>query len=235
MVKIIIVDDEEKEHILIKKIIKPLLFKHEDTVEIFCYKKYCSKLEELINDNSEKKIYLLDIDLNSKITGINIAQKIRTMDWDSEIIFFTNHDQYFNKVYRSIYKVFDFIEKFDHLEERLANDLDAIFSMNFDNATFKYRNNQIDLRIYLKDILYISRVTDERKLIIKTTHNSFKINKTLDEILKMLDSRFVRVHRSCILNKDRVCKLDWNNGYFKLDTGEKVYLLSKKYKEEVRL
>lgn len=235
MVKIIIVDDDQKEHTLIKKIIKPLFFQYEETIKTYSFKKYNHELEQLILDNSERKIFLLDINLNSKITGLNIAQKIREQDWDSEIIFFTSHDQYFNKVHRSIFRIFDFIEKFDHLEERLIKDLDTILSMNFDNATFKYKNNQIDLRLYLKDILYIYRVTDERKLIIKTTHNSFKVNKTLDDILKELDNRFIRVHRSCIINKDKVSKLDWNNGYFKLDNGEKVYMLSKKYKEVVNL
>lgn len=233
MIKIIIVDDDQKQCVLVKQIIKPLLFKYDETFRIISFSSFNSELQNLISDNSERKVFLLDIDLGKKITGINIAQIIRKKDWDSEIIFFTNHDHYFNKVYRSVFKVFDFIEKFDHMEDRLIIDLEKIFSHKHDNGMYKYKNNQINLTIYLKDILYIYRETDERKLIIKTTNNKFKISKTFDEILSELDLRFKKVHRGCIVNTSRVSRYDWNNGDFILDTSEKVHLLSKKYKQEV--
>ena len=98
---------------------------------------------------------------------------------------------------------------------------------------FTFKNNQVNLKLFLKDILYISRDTVERKLIIKTTHNAFKINKTLEEMLTELDERFEQVHRSCIVNTARVSKYNWSTGDFILDTSEKVSLLSKKYKEKV--
>lgn len=233
MLKIIVVEDEKEDQNEIKRIIKPLLFKYEELEDPIIFSGYNDKLVEIIKDNSERKLYLLDINLNSKITGLNIAAGIRKEDWDSEIIFFTNHDNYFEQVYRSIFKVFDFIEKFDHLKERLLNDLELILNKDYDNSVFKFHNNQINLTIYLKDILCIYRDTNERKLIIKTTKSSFKINKTFDEFLNEVDDRFKRVHRSCIVNTNRVIEYNWTKGNFVLDTSEIIYLLSKKYKEEV--
>ena len=81
--------------------------------------------------------------------------------------------------------------------------------------------------------MYIYRDKDERKLIIKTTNNSFLVNMSLDGILKELDSRFKKVHRSCIANIQRVNKFDWKNNKFILDNKEEVELLSKKYKDDV--
>jgi oligoendopeptidase F len=75
----------------------------------------------------------LDIELNSNLSGINIANKIREDDWESEIIFLTNHDNMFEQVYRSIYKVFNFIEKYHNFEERLSKDLAKIVNKNYDN------------------------------------------------------------------------------------------------------
>ena len=233
MVKIIVVDDEQKEQERIKSVIDPLHFKYEDTINTLFFKKLDKKLLEEINDLSERKIYILDICLNGKITGMNIALKIRENDWDSEIIFLTNHSNYEQKVYNNVLKTFKFIQKFDNMEERLTQCLNKILKQKYDKKTFNYRNNQIDLRIYLKDILYIYRDKDERKLVIKTTHNSFMINKSLEAILSELDNRFKQVHRSCIANIERVSKYDWKNGKFTLDNNEEVEFLSKKYKDEI--
>ena len=233
MLKIIVVDDETEEHTRVRKIIKPLLFKYEELTDPIFFDGYNDELKSIIKDTSERKIYLLDINLGTKITGLNIASLIREEDWNSEIIFLTNHDNYFEKVYRNIFKVFDFIEKFDNLPDRLTEDLELILNKDYDNAMFTFKNNQVNLKLFLKDILYISRDTVERKLIIKTTHNAFKINKTLEEMLTELDERFEQVHRSCIVNTARLSKYNLSTGYFRLDTSEKVALLSNKYKEKV--
>ncbi len=233
MTKIIVVEDEEKEKLKTQSIISPFLFKYEEPIKLLFFNKCDDGLLKEIEDLSERKIYILDICLKSKITGINIALKIRENDWDSEIIFLTNHTSYEQKVYNNVLKVFKFIEKFDDMEKRLSDCLNLILSKKVDNKVFKYRNNQINLRIYMKDILYICRDKDERKLIIKTTKNVFKINMTFSEVLKELDSRFKKTHRSCIVNTDRVSRYDWKNGKILLDNNEEISLLSKKYKEEV--
>ena len=77
-------------------------------------------MKNIIEDNSEQKIYLMDLDLEtSKVNGLDILREIREEDWDSEIIVLTNHDRMFETVHKEIYKTFDFIEKFDNLDKRL--------------------------------------------------------------------------------------------------------------------
>ncbi len=230
MIRFIVVDDDVKMQHEIKKIINTITFSNKNSIVIKNYKGDCSKLENDIADKSQRTIYLLDIDLNSEITGISIAQMIRKHDWDSEIIFLTNHDQYFEKVYRSIFKIFDFIEKFDHMNIRLTNDIETILKQDYDTKMFKYSNRHIDMQIYLKDILYISRDTSTRKVMIVTTKNKFLINKSIASIKQQLDQRFILVHRSCIVNKNHVNVFKWNEGSFILDNNEEVFLLSKKYK-----
>ena len=81
------------------------------------------------------------------------------------------------------------------------------------------------------DILYLYRDTIERKIAIKTVNgNVFLVNKNINQIIEELDDRFIQVHRSCIVNKNRVNVYNWAGGYFILDTNEKVNMLSKKYK-----
>ena len=186
----------------------------------------------MVINNSNPKVYIMDIDLKSKVSGLDIGKYIRNYDWDSEIIYITSHDKMFEKVFRNIYKVFDFIEKFDSMEERFKNDINQILLRKWDKKKFVYSNNRISFEIYLDDILYLYRDTVERKVAIKTVKgNIFYVNKNINQIIEDLDERFLQVHRSCIVNKDKVNVYNWAKGYFMLDTGEKVNMLSKAYKQ----
>lgn len=232
MIKYIVIDDDQKELERVDKIINKIVFKTETDYEVEKFTKYNSELEKLIKDNSMGKVYIIDIELDKKKSGLDIAREIREIDWDSEIIIITNHDRMFETVYKTIYKVFNFIEKFDNMETRLEQDLKTIIRKNDDKKKFVYKNNKISLQIYLKDILYIYRDTIERKLVIMTTNNRYFVNMTIQNLLDLLDSRFKQVHRACIVNDERVRLYNWNEGYFELDNAEKVYMLSKTFRKE---
>jgi len=231
MIKYIVIDDEVHELDRVETIINKVIFKTESEYEIHKFTKYNNELEKLINDNSQSKVYIIDIELDKKKSGLDIARQIRENDWDSEIIIITNHDRMFETVYKTIYKVFNFIEKFDNMETRLENDLIVISRKTDDKKKFIYENNKISLQIYLKDILYIYRDTVERKLVIVTTNNKYLVNMTIQSLLERLDSRFKQVHRACVANSERVRLFDWQNGFFELETGENVYMLSKTFRK----
>lgn len=232
MIKFIIVDDEIKWIDEYEKIINDVAFNSNKQYEIKKYKKYDEDLHKLILDNSEQKIYLMDLDLENKHTGMDILREIREEDWDSEIIVLTNHDRMFETVHKEIYKTFDFIEKFDNFEVRLRKDLKKIISKKYDTDKFIYNNNKISLQIYLKDIIYVYRDTVDRKLVIKTTNNQFIVNMPINEMMEKLDDRFIQCHRSCIINDERIVEKNYAQGYFVTDTGEKVDMLSRKYQGE---
>ena len=159
---------------------------------------------------------------------------IRETDWDSEIIFITNHDKMFETAHRNVFEVFDFIEKYHELEKRLTNDIKIILTKNIDKKIFSYKGRNMDLQLYLHSIRYIYRDKEDRKVVIVTDSSSFYINLGVKEILSMLDERFKMVHRSCIVNTDFVESYDWNNSVVILKDGTKVNYLSKKYKKDVQ-
>ena len=111
MIKIAVVEDDSETQKKIKTLVTKTLFAKKIDFEIKLFKEFDSDLKDFIEDRSQKKIYILDIELKNSLSGIEIASFIRNEDWESEIIFLTNHDKMFEKVYRSIYKVFCFIEK----------------------------------------------------------------------------------------------------------------------------
>lgn len=232
MIKFVIIEDDDDYLETFKMLVNNVMFKTEEPYEIKCYKQYGNDVYHEINDMDIKKVYILDIELgNNSKTGMEIAQMIRVNDWDSEIIFITDHDQMFEMVYRNIFKIFNFIEKFYNMRGRLTNDLTKIVNKNYDMEKFFYSSNCTDLQIYLKDILYIERDTYERKLIIKTKNNSFKVSLTMEQMLASLDKRFKQVHRACIVNTNEVLSYYWGQGYFILKNGTEVPLCSRNYKD----
>lgn len=232
MIKIIIVEDDKEMQNEIKRILgETLIFKEETKIEY--YGKFTEELKEEIKDKSERKIYIMDIELESKVSGIEIAKYIRENDWESEILFLTSHDKMFETAYRSVYEIFDFIEKFHQMEKRLKKDLKIIYRRNFDNKMFKYKNRNIDIQVFYRSITHLCRDKETRKLIINTDKNKYAINLNLAEALEYLDERFKQVHRACIVNTERVEVYNWGKGYFVVDNGKKVYMLSKKNKKEI--
>lgn len=228
MIKFVIVDDEKNEINHIKLLLDEVVLQEK---EVISFTKINEELKKEIKDTETKKIYILDIELGRNVSGISIGKMIRDVDWESEIIFITNHDKMFESAHRTVYEVFDFIEKFHEFDKRFKKDIKEILKRNFDNKMFNYKVNNVELNLYYKSILYIYRETEDRKLVIVTDTNKYMVSMNIKDILPLLDSRFVQCHRSCIVNSQRVQAKNYKEGYFTLDNGEDIYMLSKKYKK----
>ena len=84
---------------------------------------------------------------------------------------------------------------------------------------------------FIKHILYITKDTVNRKSVIVTDNNTHKTYMTISELLKKLSPMFVQSHRSCIVNKERIEKINKNKNIIIFDNGMKIDLLSDSYKK----
>lgn len=228
MIRFVIVDDDKEEIVHIKSLLDEVV---KEDKEVLSFSKFNTELKKEIENKDVRKVYILDVELNDKISGINIAKLIRDTDYENEILFITNHDSMFESVHRGVYEVFDFIEKFHDFDKRFKKDIKDIIKRNFDNKMFNYKVNTVELSIYYREIMYI--YTDERKLVIVTPTNKYTVNMTIKEMLTLLDDRFKQCHKSCIVNTDHIEKKDYKNGYIILDNGIKVDFLSKKFMKDL--
>lgn len=228
MIRFVIVDDDKEEIVHIKSLLDEVV---KEDKEVLSFSKFNTELKKEIENKDVRKVYILDVELNDKISGINIAKLIRDTDYENEILFITNHDSMFESVHRGVYEVFDFIEKFHDFDKRFKKDIKDIIKRNFDNKMFNYKVNTVELSIYYREIMYI--YTDERKLVIVTPTNKYTVNMTIKEMLTLLDDRFKQCHKSCIVNTDHIEKKDYKNGYIILDNGIKVDFLSKKFMNDL--
>ena len=75
------------------------------------------------------------------------------------------------------------------------------------------------IKILLKDIVFIETSTNSHKIIIHESNRKTEIFTTLKEISKNLDDRFYRCHRAYIVNKNRIKEINKINRIVYMDNG----------------
>lgn len=232
MLNVIICDDNEKDRNNAVKVVKEFMTKNKNEYELHVFSDYNKSFYDIVHRKIPFKIYLLDIETPTR-SGIDVAREIRRKDVDSVIIFLTAHEELGNIVLKNDLMFLSFINKFDDFENRLTNSLKRGLELLKHKNVIKFMDRNILYTININDILYITKDSFERKTIIKTDYTEFRVNKTLADIIGMLDDRFIQTHRACYINSDRKVKIDKTSRTITFDNGEVIDLLSDKYRKEV--
>lgn len=189
-------------------------------------------------------LLFLDINLMNE-SGLTLAEKINKMPSPPLIVFATAHDMYAVKAFELnaldyILKPFEperikqTIEKARHANKGEENTVSSSQSQTI--------SVQVDDKIYvlnLKDI--IALYVEEGVLHICTIHQTFVVHESLSTYEKKLDQRFLRIHRSSIINKSYIISAEhwFNNTYqVKLEKNIKLQVSRsyiKTFKQEIGL
>lgn len=231
MFNIIICDDNDKDLYNMVRAVKKFMDENSFKHSIYKYKDYDKEFEKIIDAKLPFKIYLLDIETPSR-SGIDVARQIRRKDVDSVIMFLTAHEELGSVILKNDLMFLSFINKFDNMNDRLNKSLKKAIQLLHHKNIIKLSDKNITYTINLSDILYITKDSFERKTIIKTDYSEIKVNKSMNDIIKMLDGRFIQTHRACYINIDRRVSTDRKNRIITFDNGETINLLSDKYKKE---
>lgn len=147
-------------------------------------------------------VLFLDINLQSNISGIDLASQIRKIDKEVYIIFTTGHLEYALIAYKV--KTFDYlakpitIERLEETLERLFNDLS-----NIPKKYLALNNKNI---IDQNEIQYIKK--DGMKLIVCTNSKRYETYSSFSQIQENLPTNFVRCHKSYIANIDNITNIE---------------------------
>ena len=231
MLEFIICDDDKNFLVKVENIIDKVMLKKDVDYKIRKYNDFDDKFMDMIKAKENARIYILDIELPS-CSGITIGRGIRKKDLESPIIFLTGHEELGALLLRKDVNFFAFINKFEEFELRLKKNIELSLATLNKKRFLEIKDKKAYYRLSLDSIIYIMRDSVERKTIIYTENNVHPINKSLKEIEKELDDRFIKTHRSCIINKNRMAEVNYKERKIIFDNGIKIDLLSKKYKME---
>jgi DNA-binding LytR/AlgR family response regulator len=202
MINFVIIDDNLKTVNKLSTMLEDIFLKHNFNAQITCK---TSDVDELLNHiaNNKVDVLLLDIELHSYMTGLEIAELVRKTNKDCYIIFDTAHLEFGLVAYK--FKTFDYISKpitLRRLDECIVRLFDDIFG-----STKKFIKLDNKNTVIAEDeIKYIKK--DGMKTIFHTDSRDYEVYTSFAKIQYMLSDNFVRCHKSFIVNINNVTKVE---------------------------
>lgn len=180
-----------------------------------------------IKTSQNTGIYFLDIDLNSSMNGMKLAQQIRLYDPRGFIIFITAHSEMSYMTFQYRVEAMDFVLKDNpaeakvKLRECLLNAMERHTLQT--NKTHKVYTLEIGGRkisVDYEDILFFEISSNIHKVILHAKDRQIEFPSTLKELTGVLDSNFVRCHRAFLVNKNNIKEVDTKNRIIHFANGE---------------
>ena len=202
MLNFVICDDNLNILDKFSKILENIFMKHNFDAEIGLKTNNIDELLDYVDDN-KTDVLILDINLKSDKTGLEIASKIREKNKDTYFIFTTAHLEYAMMAYK--FKTFDYLAK-PVTAERLEETIIRLFD-DVNGSPKKYI--KIDNKKTIIDeseVLYIKR--DGMRLVFHTKSRDYETYSSFNKIQDSLPSNFVRAHKSYIVNINNIVNLD---------------------------
>ena len=235
MINFVVCDDNKNFSRIMKTIIEKVMINYEQEYKIVQFEEYDSKFKEYIRKDLGFNVYFLDIKTKHG-SGLDAARIIREKydDWVSILIIVTSHEEYRYEALSNRLYLMDFINKLDNCEEKIIEDIKK--SMNNYNKRYKsltYEYNHIFHKIEFRNIISIEKEPESKRCIIKTTYGKSYIPGTLNQVKTKLDKRFIKVHRSLIINKDKITKFDRKNNEIEFIDGTHTTNVARDKKKEL--
>jgi DNA-binding LytR/AlgR family response regulator len=217
----LIVDDDELSRRTIEHFIKETSF--------LSLERSCESAVEAVNilsNNNNIQLIFLDIEMPI-MNGIDL---LKSFDHHPQIILMTSHKDYALEAFE--YNVTDYLLKPITYSRYLkavkkASEKDRensiVSAPSSEDIFIKVDSSLIKLSI--KDILWVEAMGDY--VSINTTEKRYVVYSTMKRIEEKLPEVFMRIHRSYIVNLNRISNID---DYF-ITINKKILSVSRNYKE----
>ncbi len=235
MINFVLYEDGKEMRERYKKIILKLIGPNNNNFKIIEIDKYNQEAEKKLSNIVGNKIYLLDVEVPGK-SGLDLARKIRNdRDWDSQIIVITSHEQYSNIGYTSKLLMLDFISKYSNIEKELKETLGVAVGIFTKQKSITFTLNGELYKIPYNQILYIEKSLNNNNCKIVTNDGEYFTRDTIQHLEEILsnDQRFMKTHRSCIVNLSNVSSIDLANNII-FFPNKQIDLIARNKKRELK-
>lgn len=184
--------------------------------------------DDILNyiDNNVADVVMLDINLKSNKSGLDLAEEIRKRKKNPYIIFTTGHLEYAMVAYK--YKTFDYLAKpivYDRLEDTIARLFEDANELSKNYIKIDNKNTIIDEA----EVQYIKR--DGMKLVFHTSSRDYDTYSSFNKFQEKLPDTYVRCHKSYIANINQIRDVEPVSGTITFQDGNTCDI-GPKYKRE---
>ena len=183
-------------------------------------------------------VYFLDIDLNSDMNGMKLAQQIRLFDPRGFIIFITAHSELSYMTFQYRVEAMDFVLKDNPAEakvkirECLLNAMERYsLQTNKTHKVYTIETGGRKISIDYDDILFFETSANIHKVILHAKDRQIEFFSTIKELTNTLGGSFVRCHRSFLVNKNNIKETDAKNRIIYFANGETCLMSTRMMKE----
>lgn len=228
MIDFIICDNDS---IILKNVSSLIQQKHPES-PLYQFSDYDEAfLERIYEPTSHKKIYILDIEAIS-MNGLDVARLIRKTDENSIIIFLTGHQNKYNYAILKIGIRYDCVinKEEDYLKE-LDLQIDKFSELVLKKRYITFVEGNITYEFLLDDILYFTTNKTSQKTVVQLSSKTYEIRTTLKKIESNLPACFIKTHRACIVNQNRIKNYDYKQNIIYFDNNKSTDLVSRSFKK----
>lgn len=227
MLNFVICDDNLKIITRITEMLNNIFIKNNYEAQISYTTDNANDILEHVKLN-KADVILLDINLKSNKTGLEIAEEIRSYNKDAYIIFLTGHLEYALVAYK--YKTFDYLPKpltQDRLEDTVTRLFNDIYSKPKKYLKIDNKNTIIDEA----EINFIHR--DGMRLVFNTNSRDYVIYSSFNKIQDSLPENFIRCHKSFIININNISNVEPVENKVFFNNSDKYCEIGPKFKKEL--
>ncbi|MDO4322368.1 MAG: LytTR family DNA-binding domain-containing protein [Lachnospiraceae bacterium] len=197
-------------------------------------------LLDLQREDTVPAVYFLDIDFPGKMSGLELAQKLRGYDPRGFIVFITAHGDFAFETFRLRLEALDYIVKgdADAMAVRVRSCLESIQERMRAQPPAPEGYCTVKIldtvrHIPTEDILYFEAAGYRHTLRLHLKDELLEFNSSLEHFEKELGEAFWRCHRGFLVNRSRIRAVRMKEQLVELDNGE-TCLLSRRAKSEYR-
>ena len=209
------------------------------------------KLIELLNSGLQPEIFLMDIMIKGEMDGIEVAEYVKKK-YSLPIIFLTAYadEDTLSKAkitepYGYILKPFKEIDLHTTIEMALYKHqktaemkkelhvYSSLVSESQNGRDYIFVKNKSKLiKISVEDLFYVEALKDYVNFYAR--HGKYTIHSTMKDVeSKLPGDFFARVHRSFIVNLDKILSIEHVNGRLQLEGLEKSIPIGGSYKDDL--
>jgi len=233
---IIICEDQLTQLTQLEIIIKNFILFHDEEFELCLKTQSPEEVEKYIKEFCPKQgIYFLDIDLNHRTNGIDLAEKIRNQDVEAKIVFITTHDEMIPLTMRRRIEALGFVSKDQSLDSYREEIIELILlakkrideSRINKNEAFIFSIGSQRFTIPMQEIFFLESSKLPHRITMYTRNGKYEFYGQLTELEKKYPI-FFRINRSCLANLNAAREINFKNREVQFETGlSRIFALGK--------